>query len=635
MRKFVGDTEARGSREVLTGVAGALALTAPNFSRATAYVVALPDAAYALPVLLAALAALYVMFANRLPRCRQGLTLILSVACVAFEAACAWAQRTCPDWNYLSVNAGLSLAGRALRLAAFCSLALQAGRGEGLRGKAGRRAAACLAASGVASALALWCLGEYGCPREATLALGLAGWLYLAALVALGMGRGHAAGIPFAHGSFAFLIGAFIGIDVATILGSGSAPGADASWALPISAALAAASFVPMSAPWARGATAEAAGGTATAASGREGRIASALGAIPGADALSEREAQVAAAELSGATDADIASELGLKPQTVATYRSRAYQKLGVSSRAGLVGAARSCSAPAGTCARGNGSGASAPLPIARRSAALRAALGTVVLLLLAVLLRMSVPLPAQRVALLAASAALLAKGAAGLARAGGWGAPGEGGFGQVGTGQGGSGRAGFEPQVVAGCICACAGAVVSPQLPVLYGWRALAAPVATFLCLVWVECAARDASTRALTALTCGVVGLLTVQAGLYGLQASVPWPQLAMPLAGLLAVATLGIDKRLAERELSDALLVGEARCDSYLRGRGLSELEASVLILSAKRLSRAAIAESLAISVATVSTYRSRGVKKLGAEDLEAAFRLMREEGGLDAA
>lgn len=635
MRKFVGDMKARSSREVLTGVAAAFALTAPNFSRATAYVVALPDAAHALPILLAALAALYVMFANCLPRSRRGLTLVLSVACVAFEAACAWAQRTCPDWNYLSVNAGLNQAGRALRLAAFCSLALQVSGDEGPRGKAGRRAAACLAGSGALAALALWCLGEYGCPREATLALGLAGWLYLAALVALGMGRGSAAGIPFAHGSFAFLIGAFIGIDVATILGGGSAPGVDAPWALPVSAALAVASLVPMAVPWARGAAAGDDGGAATAASGREGHIASALGSIPGADTLSEREAQVAAAELSGATDADIASELGLKPQTVATYRSRAYQKLGVSSRAGLVGAARSRSAPAGACARDNGSGASAPLPIACRSVALRAALGTAVLLLLAVLLRMAAPLPVQRVALLAASAALLAKGAAGLARAGGWGAPGQGGRGQVGPGQGESARAGFEPQVVAGCICACVGAVVSPQLPVLFGWRALAAPAATFLCLVWAACAARDASTRALTALTCGVVGLLTVQAGPYGLQAPVPWPQLAMPLAGLLAVATLGIDKRLAERELSDALLVGEARCDSYLRGRGLSELEASVLILSAKRLSRAAIAESLAISVATVSAYRSRGVKKLGVDDLDAAIRLMREEGGLDAA
>lgn len=68
--------------------------------------------------------------------------------------------------------------------------------------------------------------------------------------------------------------------------------------------------------------------------------------------------------------------------------------------------------------------------------------------------------------------------------------------------------------------------------------------------------------------------------------------------------------------EEELSDAVLVGETRCKSYLRGRGLSELEAGVLILSAKKMGRAAIAESLAISVATVSAYRARGARKLGA-------------------
>ena len=130
-------------------------------------------------------------------------------------------------------------------------------------------------------------------------------------------------------------------------------------------------------------------------------------------------------------------------------------------------------------------------------------------------------------------------------------------------------------------------------------------------------------------------MAGLLTVQAGPYGLQTAEPWPQLALPLVGLLAVATLGIDRRLAEKELSDAVLVGETRCKSYLRGRGLSELEAGVLILSAKKMGRAAIAESLAISVATVSAYRARGARKLGAESLDEAFRLMREEGGLDKA
>lgn len=63
------------------------------------------------------------------------------------------------------------------------------------------------------------------------------------------------------------------------------------------------------------------------------------------------------------------------------------------------------------------------------------------------------------------------------------------------------------------------------------------------------------------------------------------------------------------------------------------GLSQLESSVPILSARTMHRAAISEALSASIATVSTYRPRAIKKLRASDVDEAVRIMREEGGLD--
>lgn len=389
--------------------------------------------------------------------------------------------------------------------------------------------------------------------REETLAASVAGWAYLAVLSALSTARGFEVGMPLANGVFAFLVGAFIGTDAATVACGSATAAAEASWALPASFALAVASLVLLALPRGRDVQAASACGEGRGdAAGEDVRTASRLDAIPGAEGLSSREAQVAAAELAGASDADIADELGVKPQTVSTYRSRMYQKLGVSSRAELLEAARSCAGLPGRTTRGAGPRASA-MPFSWSAVAFRAALGAAALLLLAALLRSAVPLPAQRHALLAVSVLLILKGASGLLRA----------QGQEGLGRGRGSCPGFEPQFVAGC--ACVGAVVSPQLPTLSGWRALAAPAATFLSLVWVFGAARDGSARALTAMTCGVAGLLTVQAGPYGLQTAEPWPQLPLPLVGLLAVATLGIDRRLAEKKSSPTPCWSARRAES----------------------------------------------------------------------
>lgn len=535
MEKIVGGLKAQGPGKALVWLLAAAALSVPDFSRATAYVVSLPDAAYPFPVLLGALAALYAMFANRLPRCRGALAAALLVACLAFELACAFMQRTLADWNYLSVNAGFTAIGRALRILALCALLSWSGGGEGLSDGARRRAAACLGASGALCALALRCLEELGCAVRRRSRQASRDGRILPSSPRSARPGGSRWECPSPTGSLP-------------------------SWSAPLSGPTQPRSPAPRRrlpprrrgrrrrpsrSPWPPSFSSHCPGGrdvqAASAcgegrrdAAGEGVRTASRLDAIPGAEGLSSREAQVAAAELAGASDADIADELGVKPQTVSTYRSRVYQKLGVSSRAEFLAAARSCAGLPGRTTRGAGPRASA-MPLSWSAVAFRAGLGAAALLLLTALLRSAVPLPAQRLALLAVSVLLILKGASGLLRA----------QGREGLGRGRGSCPGFEPQFVAGCVCACVGAVVSPQLPTLSGWRALAAPAATFLSLVWVFGAARDGSARALTAMTCGVAGLLTVQAGPYGLQTAEPWPQLALPLVGLLAVATLGIDR------------------------------------------------------------------------------------------
>jgi len=65
-------------------------------------------------------------------------------------------------------------------------------------------------------------------------------------------------------------------------------------------------------------------------------------------DALSKREKQVLAMIASGHTNQAAADELSLSVKTVETYRRRVMEKLGVSSRAGLVRIALECGIVAG-----------------------------------------------------------------------------------------------------------------------------------------------------------------------------------------------------------------------------------------------------------------------------------------------
>lgn len=67
------------------------------------------------------------------------------------------------------------------------------------------------------------------------------------------------------------------------------------------------------------------------------GRHARGLAAPPLGDELSEREIEVVQLIAQGYSNKDVATQLGLSVKTVETYRTRACEKLGLSTRAALV----------------------------------------------------------------------------------------------------------------------------------------------------------------------------------------------------------------------------------------------------------------------------------------------------------
>lgn len=61
-------------------------------------------------------------------------------------------------------------------------------------------------------------------------------------------------------------------------------------------------------------------------------RVSSPVGCRPGAETLTGREREVVEALVTGSTQAQVAEALAISPSTVATYRARACEKLGVAS---------------------------------------------------------------------------------------------------------------------------------------------------------------------------------------------------------------------------------------------------------------------------------------------------------------
>ena len=129
----------------------------------------------------------------------------------------------------------------------------------------------------------------------------------------------------------------------------------------------------------------------------------------------------------------------------------------------------------------------------------------------------------------------------------------------------------------------------------------------------------------------------------GLVGLALAVPGPHVSVVVssagwatgtATFLVLCAYLIRDGARERRLADlanASLAADERTLSYLRGRGLGELEAQIALLTAQGFDRASIAQVLSVSPSTVAAYRSKGYSTLGVSDRKALARILSEQTG----
>lgn len=268
------------------------------------------------------------------------------------------------------------------------------------------------------------------------------------------------------------------------------------------------------------------------------------LGCRPGAETLTEREREVVEALVTGSTQAQVAEALAISPSTVATYRARACEKLGVASLDEI--APREVGAAVVPPAMGVTSSGALPLMAMALCAGLTLRLLT-------------------RVVVSSEQALSQALG-----------------------------------------ILAVLAALVVPWL-VLLGYARL-----------------RDMRVRPrrLTAglsvvlLALAAAGML-VGGGWYGLEVRLGSETLSVnafaPVAYAVALALLA--PHLLWPKTREALRLDEERCVLYLRGRGVGELQAHVLLKIALGLSTPEVCEALHVAAGTVNAYRAQGYELLG--------------------
>ena len=143
----------------------------------------------------------------------------------------------------------------------------------------------------------------------------------------------------------------------------------------------------------------------------------------------------------------------------------------------------------------------------------------------------------------------------------------------------------------------------------------------------------ARGAEARGAEAAIA--LGSLCTLAGTHALGNSPTGP--ASALAGYLVLGTVSALVPLAARGERDAALSGAMlACDErprfYLLGRGLTQLEASVGVLTAEGVSAPGIASHLHVALPTVYSYRARGLGKLGLHGRGQLLELLRREAGM---
>lgn len=121
------------------------------------------------------------------------------------------------------------------------------------------------------------------------------------------------------------------------------------------------------------------------------------------------------------------------------------------------------------------------------------------------------------------------------------------------------------------------------------------------------------------------------------YGFSIWMGWPlargvsELMFPLcmASVLALASMALINLMEHMPCVSLSLDERARAESYLAGRGLTDLQIKVLLLSLQGLSIPTICSRLHIAPGTVGSYRSRAYSILGVRTLKEAGDLIRRE------
>ena len=338
---------------------------------------------------------------------------------------------------------------------------------------------------------------------------------------------------------------------------------------------------------------------------------------------LTAREREVLELALEGATVDQTAERMGIARSTVASYRSRALSKLGVSSVQDLLATIRAREAIAPSV-EGPEKAAQTWRPLWDACRAAFAAL----LVAASVALRFLVPQGFSNAIFTVTFVCVFAAGIKAM----------------LAIRQ----RSSASEIVVAllvgsGCALLCAGCLYGPQI--YLARRIVVSLFVVYLLLSVSRHLPREKTTTAgqsapyervrATALTCaGLVGCALVPPGshaiviLTGAGWATGFAAFALICAELLCAATH--DKRLAD--LANASLAGDERGLAYLRGCGLGELEADVALLTAQGFARAQIAAALAVSPSTVSAYRSSAYAALGVADRQALAALLSENAGL---
>ena len=319
------------------------------------------------------------------------------------------------------------------------------------------------------------------------------------------------------------------------------------------------------------------------------------LSQLPGYDDLSRREREVLELTLEGRTAKDIASALSIASSTAASYRVRAYQKLGVASPQEILAAAARLMVA--DCE---------PDEVLDNS--VRAAKADYFRSLLILLLCVACSVMGRLLyrPYLACVVAVLA----GLALC-------------VCAWKAGSESSSI-PTMIAGlsqgfALCAA-----------LYGCWDLGAFITAFLIVCALHSAegglweSAGASALAVSALIPGM--------GSGGILAASS-PAMLLLSALLLVLARLIVLMQSQKRATVAASLVstGEKRVMAYLEGRGLSELRAKICLLTAYGFDSAAIADALFVSTSTVSNYRSKAYADLGVCGKEEMVALLRRDAG----